>query len=354
MFAVLPVNLFIGAWLNGKRYGINTILCLLSYSVSPGFILIAPFFQASAASFPMFLALTGQWLWALLIPVMLFMGKGFLLRWATGKYKASKVPVFLKWDNRKIVYMLKTIFYYFHTGLLASKPTMYPMRFKLFGMVDEETEKAYKFDLAALGGLTILLLTIFGYLWQPDTFVGLLWWLVTISVYSNWITLTVPLAHRYMYLPNVGLMVFLATVLSYIHPLAWVPVAIIYATRTFSFMDMFENMEKFLEYHCYHQPEDDQCWIFKCNRHARLGDVFGVMYNSDCGLHYNPNSANLWTTRASGFNYIGKYDLSKECVAQARKVAKGLFVGIAEEKLIEIEKKYPKTEAVNERCNTKD
>ena len=146
-----------------------------------------------------------------------------------------------------------------------------------------------------------------------------MWWLVTILVFGNLVTLTVPLADRYMYLPNIGLMLWVGMVLAYIHPLAWVLLFASHATRTWTFMPMYKNIETFLWHHCYMFPESDQCWNFKINKHSKVNDIFGVMFLSNEGLVNNPDSPLLWVHRAHGFNFIGKKDLARQAVEQAER-----------------------------------
>jgi len=233
---------------------------------------------------------------------------------------------------------LKTLAYYFVRGIGAYAPCMYPEQFKKFGVSQEQTDSAYKFDIQALAGLLLVVLIPVGFFTHETVFFGAMWWLVTILVYSNWITLTVPLAERYMYLPNVGLMVFVITVLSFVHPLLWVAVFIWYATRMFTFMPMFTNLRTFLCHHTYWYPENDQCWVFRANGCAVDGDVVGVLYLSNEGLLNDMQSPLLWLHRASGFLKIGKKDMCAQALQMARGCAEGVMKNKIEIKALEIEK----------------
>jgi hypothetical protein len=234
------------------------------------------------------------------------MGKGFLVKWAKARHKTMKNKQAVTWDNRKIVLILKTYAFYFVRGLIPYIPTMYPIQFKRFGLIEDDTKEAYRFDTQALSGLFLVLFIIYSFFIDKVFFFGLVWWFVAISVFNNWITLTVPLAERYMYLPNIGLMLFFSKILSFIHPQAWILIFIIYATRLITFMPMYKNIGRFLKHHEYHQPEDDQCWIFDANRFAEMGDVFGIMYLANEGLVANEDSTWLWLHKAIGFKKVGE------------------------------------------------
>ena len=117
VFNSLPVSLLFlvnvsnnqgSLWLNGKRYVVNTIICLLALLYTPiGILLwfITPYFQASAVTFPIVIALKGYWYLAFLVPTALFVGQGFLLRWASGKYKSSKVKEYTHVTYKKIFFI---------------------------------------------------------------------------------------------------------------------------------------------------------------------------------------------------------------------------------------------------------
>ena len=163
LFAVNVSNNQTSLWLNGKRYGINVMLCLLAYKFVPiGIIFwfLTPFFQASAASFPLVLALsTGNWAYVLIIPCIFIVGKGFLLKWAMDRHKKNLVPELAQFTPSKIIFMLKTIAFYFVRGIIPFAPSMYISYLDKAYMKASDTKKALKFDLLALFGASLMLLT---------------------------------------------------------------------------------------------------------------------------------------------------------------------------------------------------
>jgi hypothetical protein len=340
LFAVNVGNNQVSLWLNGKRYGINAILCLLAFIYSPYgalFLLVAPLFQASAITFPIFLAMYNNVFIVALIPLLFLVGNKHLTAWIKSKYSVCKVSEYLVWNNAKIIFMFKTIAYYFIKGLIPFAPTMYPEEFKRFGIIDEETEQAYRFDLQALLGFWLVVATAIGYFYNSQMFIGMVWWLCTIVVFGNLITLTVPLAERYMYLPNVGLMVALSMALSFIHPMAWMAIFLLYVVRLFTFSSMYRDIDSYLKHHCFYYPKNDQSWIFLANKHAKDNDIFGVMHLANSGLLANPKSTLLWLHRATGFIRIQQMKLADQCIEMAKKYAKDRYGEIVSSKITEIE-----------------
>ena len=341
LFAVNVGNNQISIWMNGKRYGISTILCLLSFIYAPIGILFwffTPFFQVNAITFPILLSLYKSWWLFLVLPIAFIMGGGYILKWAKQRRDRLENPEMITWRWGKLNMMAKTCAYYFLKGLIPYIPTLYPIPFKRIGLIDADTKEAYRFNIQALSGYLLVGFILYSYCIDKVFFFGLVWWLCSISIFSNWITLTVPLAERYMYLANVGLMLFFVKILSFIHPLAWTLVFVWYVSRLWSFMGMYKNMGRFLKHHEYHQPEDDQCWIFDANRFAEQNDINGIMYLANEGLVANPDSSWLWVHKAVGFSRMGYIDLAKQCIAQARHYSRDHFKNVVGHKIDEVEK----------------
>lgn len=340
LFSVCVSNNQVSLWLNGKRYGISAMLCMLAYLYSPwgiGFWLLTPFFQASALSFPILLALLGKFYFFPIVLAGLLMGNKFIINWAKDRQSKTRSLVCKTWDDEKLVFILKTIAYYFVRGIGAYTPNMYPKQFKRFGIYEKDTREAYRFDIQAFAGLLLISLIPVAYVINPVVFIGALFWLVTILVYGNWVTITVPLAERYMYLPNIGLMVFVAKVLSLVHPLAWVGVFIFYLTRHMTFMPMYKDMNSYLKHHTYWFPENDQAWVFRANYHANNGDVFGVMHLANEGLLADIKSPLLWLHKARGFAKIGRKDVCNQAIRMARDCSEGAMKEVVEKEAVKIE-----------------
>ena len=347
LFAVNVSNNQVSLWLNGKRYGINTILCLLTYvccGFGVVFWVLTPFFQISAMSFFLVMLVKGCWWFLLFVPLLVFVGRYTLFAKIKLKIDSCKTPKHIDWNNKKIFLVLKTISFYFFRGLIPFIPVMYIEYLQTFGLREKDNKKAYRFDLDVVVGLIIVLAIPVLYHINQVMFFGLVWWLLTIIVFGNFVTLTVPLAERYMYLPNVGLMVCLASVLSLIHPWLWIVVFCIYAARLLTFMPMYRDINKFLEHHCYHNPTNDASWNFRTNSSAKHGDILTMAYLTDAGLSANQDSPRLWIHRASCLRLLGQKDLALQCIDNAKKYATGLFGELLKDKINDVENRIKKGE----------
>jgi hypothetical protein len=341
LFAVNVGNNQVSVWLNGKRYGVSAILCLLMYATGAFGILfwvLTPFFQPSALSFPLITALNGHWYHVLILPVAFYIGKGHLVKWIKNRANVISLERYKKWDNRKIILILKTYAFYFFRGIVPFTPSMYISYLQRFGLTEKGTKEAYKIDAMAVFGLILITAIPFLYLWNKYMFFGLVWWAVTIAVYSNYITLTNLLNERYMYLPNIGLMLTFALVLQEINPFAWYLVFVVYVSRLMTFMPMYRGMDSFVEHHCYYFPKDETCWNFRANAASKDNNLIWLMYLTDKGLSHNLDSPRLWLHRAYGFNCMNDASKSRQCLNNVKKLATGKWGEILKPKIESLDK----------------
>jgi hypothetical protein len=326
--------------MNGKRYGINAILCLTAYIYNFGMLalLLTPFFQVSALSFPVVLALTKRWEYILIFPLMALFGGKFLYRWILSKFRVMPVKEYKRFTYKKIFFVAKTLTFYFFRGLLPVAPDIFPNYLRYFGFTGKDTADAYRIDYQTIFGLVLLLGIPVLYITYPTLGLPLLWWLVTISVFSNWITLTVTFADRYMYLPNVGLMVFLGTALNLIHPFAWLIVFGIYVGRLVTYIPIYKNIVSYLEHHTYIDPKNDSAWVSLVELSNSVNEYAIALNYVNTGIKNNGNSPRLWMHKAALLNALNNKKKALECVAVAREKCVDGFEAVFIDKINKIEK----------------
>jgi hypothetical protein len=322
LFAVHVGNTHVSVWLNGKRYGVAASLCLVSYIYAPlGAIalLIVPFFQPSGLLFPLVLALKGHYWLIPLIVIMLFVGKKHLLKWAKSRHKSCGNDWFLTWTTGKICYMLKTYAFYFFRAIVPMAPTMYMSYNKKAGLSEHDNHLACKFDLASLAGAVIVLAIPLLYIQSQEIFFGAMWWLILISIWNNWKTHTVCFAERYMYLPNIGLLVTLCTLLNFIHPNAWMILFGIHAGMLTTYLPMYRNLKTYLKHHCNIDPTNDISWNFLCNLASGEGNAVRVLNLASEGLAHNDKTKLLWLHCANILFSFGRYEEALNAINKSRK-----------------------------------
>jgi len=319
LFAVNISNNQVTLWLNGKRYGINTIVCLLAY-ISPWFIplwFITPYFQASAISFPLLLAFKYNFWLLSAIPLGLLLGRKFLINWGKSRIKSNNFPFFTDWNNGKICLIAKTFTFYLIRGLIPFIPSMYINYLRNYGLLNEDTDRAFKFDLAAAFGFLLIVTIPILFVVNPTFFLGLMWWLVTIAVFSNYITVTMIFAERYMYLPNVGLMLFLTNLLSLIDPQLWLLVFGLYVGRLISYMPMYRDLDTFFEHHLYTDPTNDTGWVGAINIAVAKKDSATGLQLTNRALNAGAMSPRIWINRAALIAAYGDKKMAFECLDEA-------------------------------------
>ena len=329
LFAFNLSNNQVSIWMNGKRYGFNTILCLLSYILLPiggvFFWFLTPFFQPNAILFPLILALKGHWWLPIIIPLGLLVGNCYLIKWA--KFRSKMIPVdeLKDWHPRKLVFILKTYAFYFFRGIVPVAPSMYLSYLGGYGFDNDNTEKVYKADwITAIGGTVVFLIPLL-YLYYPVIMFGFMWWLITISIYNNWKTITVPFGERYMYLPNIGLMLGLVQVLNLLHPYLWLLVLGAYLGRLDIYIPMYTDMSRYLKHHTDVNPTNDTPWVFRVNQASVANDVELALARVNEGLSYCPESPRLWLHKAAISNVLRDKELAMNCINSAKKHCIGNF-----------------------------
>lgn len=321
LFSVNLSNNQVSIWMNGKRYAINALLCLTALLFQPYGIIfwfLTPFFQASAISFPTVLSLYGHWYFILLIPFILFVGNKRLLRLSKVRKEQNNLKELSTWDNRKILLIFKSIWFYFIHGLFPFTPNMYIEYLMFCYLKDEDTKKAYSIDFRTVAGFILTIFIVLLYIANKDLGFGLMWWLLTIIVYCNWTTFTMFFAERYMYLPNIGLMLFLAKSLSYINPYLWICVFILYSTRLITFMPMYKNLDSYMNHHMYWFPNNDNGWNGAIGIANSKKDSQHALILTEMAVRNNCWSPRILTSRAALLAAFGQIEPAFNCINEAK------------------------------------
>lgn len=215
LFAVHPANNQVAIWLNGKRYGINTLLVLLMWWLKPWGILLyvfTPYWQVNAILSPLLYLTAGYW-WTVfaLIPLGLFCA--FYKNLVRGKFmfRIREIP---KSDlkvihPRKLILFFKTLCYYFVHCLLPIKMSFFHTWLEEYELSPERTRRVYRLDAWFWAGVVLfpsLVFLIYAF-WSTPLSWGLLWWLLFTIQWCHFpITVCQSFADRYCYLPLAGLM----------------------------------------------------------------------------------------------------------------------------------------------------
>lgn len=224
-FGILPALLFAvhaaatqgSVWVAGRGYAKATMFILLMFTfkwLAPVFYwFAAPGFNAMFS--PVVFLYSGFWFWILLIPLIAVL-QGKNLR-SQIKSKIAITPSL----TRKVSFVrlplyFKTLGYYFVMGIFPWRLGVYHSYCYCFGLSEQETKNCFKLDRYFWVGVAVMYVLIMNLIYNthsPATF-GLFWFVALISQWCNFpTTINQFVAERYLYLPLIGLMVFLVNVI---------------------------------------------------------------------------------------------------------------------------------------------
>jgi hypothetical protein len=141
----------------------------------------------------------------------------------------------------KLVLFTKTLGYYFVNGILPIKNTFYHSF--LQSCAGAGKDKAYTMKCRWFW-IGVAVLAMIGFYWTCRPWdissFALLWWAFAIAPFCNAFRVHQEISERYMYLPNVGFMFFLATILM---PYPWLAAFFVggYVFKMWFYMDAYQD-----------------------------------------------------------------------------------------------------------------
>jgi len=347
LYSTNPVNHQTSVWLNGRRYAVNIILVLLMILFAPVGVLaycLTPFFQINALLSPLWFVLDGRWPWlVLIVPAGILVGWKYL----TGTFKARKVCNFEGMETGKIkfdkaIIFTKTIGFYFWHSLLPNKLTMlYPTLYR-FGLTYKTNQAGYKLDLDFYKGLVTLYLL--GFLISiPGTGKFFAMWIILNLQWGNIYTITHTLADRYQSLPNVFLMMGIASLIL-TFPLTWAAcvsallVGIYWARLQIAF-GQYVDLGQFYLYQLHHFPGMVTLRYTMAGDAINRGDMGAAMAHIREGIRFEPEDHNLHVLAALVFFKMKNLPAAHNYVTKARAYPYAYRDPAAEKLLRELEDK---------------
>ena len=254
IFAVHPMSVWATAWVTGNYYGTATYFTLVSYFILHQFpnvwgaLVALPIFNAGINSvvcpmaFP-FLAIFEPWLGTLFIMVF-WLTKSE--RWKTGmKVRQELFVKPFKNDWRRPILMTKVVARYTFEAIIPIKTCMFIKWGEFCREDDKRYEEMHKCDALFWSGL-MLITSVFTLGWMVSPF-AISWFFVCIGLHSQWNLTGQFYAQRYLYLPLVGMSVFLGLLWLRTGLPEWVGLAyILYLVyKTCQFIPAFKDNEAF-------------------------------------------------------------------------------------------------------------
>lgn len=265
LFTFNPANNQAAVWIAGRGYALAALgitMALALPVLGPLALLLATYYNAGFLSPIALLGSPTPWLVAALPLCWLFHVKRFK---ANVKDKIEK-EMFAE-DRaikpEKLVLFTKTLGFYLVHGLIPIKTTFYHSF--LQSASGSGAKRAYNWRCRFFWIGLIGLSTICAYLvYKPWSLVhfSLLLWLVALAPFGNFFRVQQEIAERYMYLPNVGLMFVLASIL-HPHPTLASAFLAMYATKMWTYMDCYQDDFYLTEQAALNSPDSWFAWHVK-------------------------------------------------------------------------------------------
>jgi hypothetical protein len=261
LFSVNPINNQGAVWIAGRGYAIASLGLVWALAipvVGPLFLVMATYYNAGFLAPLALLGSPHPFLFLFMPLIWWFHWKNFsknvLARVNNEMYDEDK-----KITPRKLILATKTFGFYLSHSLIPFRNTFYHAL--LESIAGSKMHNAYSRDRYFWLGLTCGLAMLTYMITAPWSMVsfGLLLWCIGIAPYLNVLRMNQELAERYCYLPNMGLMLVLATFL-YPYPIAFTVFLTMYAVKMWFHMDAFKDDYFLIERSCLDSPKSWFGW----------------------------------------------------------------------------------------------
>lgn len=262
LFSVNPINDQGAVWISGRGYVLSALGmtgALAFKYLSPLFLLLSAY---SNAGFLAPIALLGSNN-PLIVGFMPFIWVFYAKRFKNNVGVKIKQEMYTK-DRAinidKFVIAIKTLAFYTIHAIIPFKTTFYHSYMQ--SLAGSGYKKAISLkDPLLYAGLIMIGAIGYKFIFTPWDMVsfGLLWWLVCLAPFLNFLRMQQEIAQRYCYLPNVGLMVVLAYALID-YPIAQAVFITMYATKMWFWMNAYKDDYYLIEHSCFASPNAWFAW----------------------------------------------------------------------------------------------
>ncbi len=302
-YAVHPINHQTSVWLNGRRYQMNILFCLLALWLIPKFPLAAglyfltPILQINALFFPVIFFQTHWPVLMFMFPICIGLALPGIKTWLLEKKSAKDCEETWAIKPDKLIIVVKTMGFYGRRMLLPGVCTMWYTFLQKFGMEKKATEKAYEEDFDFFIGVFFLgcmgSLLVF---WPNKGFTLLV--LLSLAQWGNLITPTQIIADRYVSFANLFFMQLLSMVVSNSIPEPWgLMVAAIlfgmYWAWLWPTMEQYRDLNSFFDWNIAVNPGYAHQFGFKAESLQSNGNPVGALHVAMEGLRLSPNDCGL-------------------------------------------------------------
>ena len=320
LFSFNPTNNQGSVWISGRAYALAALGLMMAMTFpkfSGPFVLLMTYTNAGFLT-PIVLMATkfSSYYW-LVIPFCWFINWKRFAGNVKNKIDREMITEDKAIKPEKIILAIKTFGFYTMLSLIPFQNAFYHSYLQSSsgsGVAKAYTmkDRFFFFGLAFIGFFGWYVCT---HWWDLQCFAILLY-CVALAPFCNFMRMSQETAERYCYLPNVGLMFLLATLLIG-HPVAIALVIGMYVTRMWFLMDMYADDYFLLEHTCLLDPG---CWFAWHVRGMKRWDVKSyqeaVIIWSMCRM-ISPKEFKVLYNLATVCAFAGHIEESKHWLAQA-------------------------------------
>ncbi len=284
LFSINPVNCQGGSvWLSGRQYCYATIFSLLIFAIpllSPLIYIVATYLSIYAAFTPIAFLKTSNPFFIVIIFLLVFNFKKNKRQIDERVHVASNEDMAtVSW--KKLIIMFKTYGYYFRICVFPYRLGLYHEKLWALGVTKKYDKECYKIDTDFWVGLMLGIASCtYILIYENSIAFGLLWFNVSILMWTNFITIHQPIAERYCYLPNVGMMLVLASI-GVKYPYFGAVLLGAYAVRLSYIMPAYISEFWSTHYNLIEQKRFWYVWLIRGVKRFKINDDVGA-YNDFC------------------------------------------------------------------------
>jgi hypothetical protein len=309
LFAVNPVNNQCSIWLSGKGYAQNTTCALLMWMfpyASPIFYLYGTYYCGhSLLLFPLIFLFTKYWWLSALVIIGILREHPRLFDKRPGsKFTTESNSELTLIAPRKLIPWFKTVGYHFINSIIALRLGFYHKFMFLHGVSKETNKESYHIDKYFFFGIIIVASILI------TRNIYLIWWLLCISQWCNMMSFNQTVANRYIYLPNVGLFLFVASILVF-YPLGFAVLITYYITRLIQFHVFYKSEYWAIEYSCFESPDFFYSWQNRAIHCFQSGNYHGALGNMIKADELRPNDWKITYNMCQIYLLIGHLATAK-------------------------------------------
>ena len=299
LFVVNPAGSQCSVWLSGKCYAIATgivLLMFLSKWLTPLLYFAVFTFSVNSVLSPLIFLRSPFWFWGVLV----LYGAWKILRHPTVNKRAGiATGVHKQIKGKKIIIFLKSLGYYACLALIPTRLGIYHTYLYTYGLSKSDNEYWEKLDRFFWIGAIILYILITNWIWNYNLAIfGLFWFVLFISQWCNIVTIQQAIAERYVYLPLVGMMLFLANMIMAIPDftiriIVFTAIFIYYITRLQLQIPAYDNIDNCIDYGRLNFPDCYVYWTWKGQLEKGKGGLFTALEAWFRGYRMRPSDFRL-------------------------------------------------------------